>query len=98
MSILTAATELLATQWHLLLATGLVYVAVRLFNIVLQKRQLSKLPCTGQELGDDDKRRASYISSAKTLYYEGYRKFKNGVFRITTTRSMSTVPPCPTPL
>lgn len=92
MAILDAAAsapELLAKQWHLFLAPVLVYAAVWFFQTYLQESEISKIPFAGADLGDEGKRRASYMSNAKNLYLEGYRKFKNGVFRINTARSMT---------
>lgn len=85
-----SATELLAKQWHIFLAPALVYAAVWFFQTYLQAGDISKIPFVGTELGDEDKRRATYMNGAKGIYLDGYRKFKNGIYRITTPRSMTT--------
>lgn len=95
MAILTAtasAAELVAEQWQLFLAPALVYITVWLFQRYSQENHLSKIPFVGTELGDEGKRRARYITSAKDIYLEGYHKFKNGVFRISTPKSMQIIP------
>lgn len=95
MAILTAtasAAELLAEQWHLFLAPAFVYIAGWVFQKYFQENHLSQIPFVGTELGDEGKRRARYIIGAKDIYLEGYRKFKNGVFRISTPKSMEQTP------
>lgn len=87
----TAAKELLLQQWHLFLVPAVVYFAIWLFQTYLQESDLSKIPFAGTGLGDEAKRRAGYIASAGEIYIEGARKFKNGIFRITTTRSMKSI-------
>ncbi|KAI9146868.1 Cytochrome P450 monooxygenase ATR2 [Paramyrothecium foliicola] len=56
-------------------------IAVRLWNI----------PVAGKDLGGSEKRRQAYLKSARQLYTEGYQKFKNGVFQITTSRKSPVV-------
>lgn len=90
MAILTAGasvTELLAEQWHLFLAPAVVYAAIWLFQTFFKENGLSKIPYVGLEIGDEGKRRAHYMAGAREMYLEGYRKFKSGVFRITTAKS-----------
>lgn len=99
MAIATAAisaTELLVKQWHLFLAPTLVYAAVWILqNFVLKKDHLSNIPFAGAGLGDESKRRAVFLTDAKSIYLEGYNKFKRGIYRITTLKSMDKKLPSP---
>lgn len=88
----TSATELLTKQWHLFLAPALVYVVVWLGKRILLQESLTKIPLAGLDLGNEGKRRAGYMAGAKDIYLEGYRKFKHGVFRVTTPKSAKFYP------
>ncbi|KAH7015594.1 cytochrome P450 [Ilyonectria destructans] len=63
---------------------------------ILQRAQLWKIPMIGEELGGTEKRRQAYLAGARKLYTDGYRKFKDGAFRITTSRNSSIVVLSPT--
>ncbi|KAL1866060.1 hypothetical protein Daus18300_006961 [Diaporthe australafricana] len=78
-------TDLVATQWPYVLSTLAAFAAAWLLQALLKKDPLSNLPMVASELGNADKRRAAFVQGAKTIYLEGYRKFKKGVFRITTS-------------
>jgi cytochrome P450 len=52
---------------------------------------LSAFPYFGEELGDESQRRAEFMKRAKSLYIEGYRKFTDTAFRLTTTRESRVV-------
>ncbi|KAJ0122972.1 ent-kaurene oxidase [Diaporthe amygdali] len=78
-------TDLVATQWPYVLSTLLAFAAAWLLQAALKRDPLSSLPMVGIEFGNADKRRAAFVQGAKNIYLEGYRKFRKGVFRITTS-------------
>lgn len=91
MATTTSATELLASQWPYITSTILACAAVWLFQRLLTKDPLSSLPMAGSELGDTKMRRQAYLENAKRVYVEGYRKFKNSAFTITTLLASPTI-------
>ncbi|KAJ9132428.1 Cytochrome P450 [Pleurostoma richardsiae] len=66
---------------------GIAYLLPKAITAV----RLAAIPTVGQELGDKEKRRQAYLAGARKLYNDGYKRFKNGVFRITTSRSSNIV-------
>lgn len=83
---ISAAAERLSVQWPFVLSALLVCAVAWFAQGSLKQDPLSKIPLIGRELGDEAKRRAAYMQGAKDLFDEGHRKFKNGVFRVTTPR------------
>lgn len=87
-----AAAQRLSTQWPFVLSALLVCAVAWLAQGSLKQDPLSKIPLIGGELGDVTKRRAAYMQGAKEMFDEGHRKFKNGVFRMTTPRGIVSNP------
>ncbi|KAL1641927.1 hypothetical protein SLS58_005763 [Diplodia intermedia] len=52
---------------------------------------LAGFPVIGHEWGDEKKRRERFVTGAKGIYLEGYKKFKDGVYQITTVRRSRTI-------
>ncbi|KAL2263955.1 hypothetical protein VTK26DRAFT_3949 [Humicola hyalothermophila] len=46
---------------------------------------MSNLPLAGEELGSDEKRRQAYLTGSSPMYLDGYKRFKDKIFRIITT-------------
>ncbi|KAK0610723.1 cytochrome P450 [Bombardia bombarda] len=84
-------TALVADKLPLIIPTITAFFAVILLQYVLRRDPLSAIPVIAQELGSDEKRRQAYMSRGKQLYSDGYRKFKDGIFRIVTTRKSTVV-------
>ncbi|KAH8885004.1 cytochrome P450 [Thozetella sp. PMI_491] len=78
--------------WHaaaghapVLLAAATVCVSIYLIPKLAAAVRLFFIPVVAQELGPE-KRRQAYLAGARKLYNDGYKQWKNGVFRITTSR------------
>lgn len=89
---LSAAVERLSTQWPVVLSAFLACAVAWLVQGSLKPDHLSKIPLIGAEIGDETKRRAAYMQGAKDMIEQGHRKFKNGIFRLTTPRGMVSYP------
>ncbi|PSN68834.1 ent-kaurene oxidase [Corynespora cassiicola Philippines] len=59
----------------------IIFAACVYLSNVNYRSQLAKLPAFGGA-GGNEKHRKAYLQSAKDMYSEGYRKFKNSVYRI----------------
>ncbi|KAF3765318.1 hypothetical protein M406DRAFT_88222 [Cryphonectria parasitica EP155] len=66
-------------------------VAMFLQTAVVSRSTWTKIPLIGAELGSDEKRRELYLKGAKRVYTEGYKRFKNGVYRIVTPTSSKVI-------
>ncbi|SPQ25579.1 258d739b-6356-4995-8922-698f1a5f90e4 [Thermothielavioides terrestris] len=75
----------------LILPTLVALLVVLLVQNVWSRRPLANIPVVGEELGGDQKRRQAYLSRAADLYLEGYKKFKDSVFRIVTPNKFTVV-------
>ncbi|KAI1248628.1 hypothetical protein MGN70_009828 [Eutypa lata] len=78
----------LATSYSMtykLLGTFATLGAFYLISYLLLSHQSLKFPLVGEELGGYHKRRAYYTDHAVELYKQGYKKFKNSVWRITSS-------------
>lgn len=74
------------------LISGLLAVALAaVVKVATDVFRLDKIPLAGKELGSSEKRRLAYLGGAKALYTQGYQKFQEGVFRITTSRTSPVV-------
>ncbi|KAM5366233.1 hypothetical protein ACJZ2D_010661 [Fusarium nematophilum] len=80
-----------SNRWPILLVTFVVCIGAALAPKITGTIRLWSIPTVGDELGGTEKRRKAYLGGARKLYYDGYRKFKNGVFMITTSRTSPTV-------
>lgn len=68
----------------------LVLFAVTYVSFILSKGPPeAKVPFVGLELGGISKRKKKYVTDANALLKEGYEKFKDGLFQITTTEGNS---------
>jgi hypothetical protein len=82
-----AISDAVSARLPLILPTLAALLAIVLFQNVLSRKPLANIPVAGQHLGGDEKRRQAYLTKAADLYAEGYKKFKDSVFRIVTTNS-----------
>ncbi|PSR80516.1 cytochrome P450 [Coniella lustricola] len=85
------ALELITGRLPVIAAAILVcaaaYLLPRLANLV----RLYNIPVVGKEIGGEEKRRNAYLAGARKLYNDGYKKFKDTAFRISTSRTSSVI-------
>ncbi|KAI0193565.1 cytochrome P450 [Xylaria flabelliformis] len=81
----------LTERWPVLLAALVTLTVAFAYPQALKAIRIAQIPIIGAELGGVTKRRQAYIISARKLYNDGYHKFKNGIFRITTPRDSTVV-------
>ncbi|KAL2161084.1 hypothetical protein VTH06DRAFT_8797 [Thermothelomyces fergusii] len=86
-----AIIDAVGGRLSLILPTLAALVAVWLLQHALSRGPLANIPLVGQELGGDEKRRQAYLARAGDLYLEGYRKFKDRIFRIVTSNKFTVV-------
>ncbi|CCF38023.1 ent-kaurene oxidase [Colletotrichum higginsianum] len=80
-----------AGLWQAALTLLVTLVVGYLAKTSLSSNSLSKIPLVGLEIGDEEKRRLAYLGGAKNIYQQGYQKFKDGIFQITTSRTVPVV-------
>ncbi|KAL1605327.1 hypothetical protein SLS60_004875 [Paraconiothyrium brasiliense] len=68
---------------------ALIAVACYYFPKINLNAQLAKLPSFGTESGE--KQRTEFLKHGKDMYLQGYEKFRNQVFRMTTSDGAETV-------
>lgn len=86
-----AISEAVGARLPLILPTLAALLVVVLLQNVLGQKPLANVPVAGEHLGGDEKRRKAYLTQAADLYVEGYKKFKNSVFRIVTTNKFTVI-------
>ncbi|KAK3290825.1 cytochrome P450 [Chaetomium fimeti] len=86
-----AISDAVSARLPLILPTLAALLAIVLFQNVLSRKPLANIPVAGQHLGGDEKRRQAYLTKAADLYAEGYKKFKDSVFRIVTTNKFTVI-------
>ncbi|KAK0609184.1 Cytochrome P450 monooxygenase atmQ [Lasiodiplodia hormozganensis] len=59
--------------------------------VFLRRDPLAAFPVIGKEWGDEKTRRERFVTGAKQIYLDGYKKFKDGVYQITTVRQSRTI-------
>ncbi|KAG8167283.1 hypothetical protein KVR01_002972 [Diaporthe batatas] len=88
------ATRLLAVPtkiWPFLLITIAVSAAKLLFEAFLKHDPISEIPLVDGDIKDEATRRMKFAKGAKHVYREGYRKFRNGLFRVSSPRESPVV-------
>ncbi|KAG6361075.1 hypothetical protein INS49_009296 [Diaporthe citri] len=88
------AAKLLAVpmkMWPFILIAVVAFAAVRLFQSLSKQDPISKIPLVGGEIEDESTRRMIFAKGAKQVYQEGYRKFKNGLFRVSSPRESTVI-------
>jgi hypothetical protein len=85
----TKANSRKMRMWPFILIAVLVSAAARLFQCLPKQNPISKIPLVGDEIKDEGTRRMMFAKGAKHVYQEGYRKFKNGLFRVSSPRGMN---------
>ncbi|KAK4032898.1 hypothetical protein C8A01DRAFT_40658 [Parachaetomium inaequale] len=86
-----AISDAISARLPLILPTLAALLAVVLLQNVLSRRSLASFPVAGQDLGGDEKRRQAYLLRAADMYLEGYKKFKNSVFRVVTSNKFTVI-------
>ncbi|KAF4509818.1 hypothetical protein G6O67_001762 [Ophiocordyceps sinensis] len=82
---------IVAERW-VSFTTALVFLfTVLVVPSALHHARMSAIPLVGGEIGSLEKRRMAYLTSSRALYNQGYRMFKDGLFRITTSRKSPVV-------
>ncbi|KAF6835727.1 ent-kaurene oxidase [Colletotrichum plurivorum] len=80
--------EEMASRWPLATTAVLACVVGVLLQAVFKSDPWADLPMVGTEFGGSESRRRKFLGGgAKDLYLDGYRKFKERAWRITTTRA-----------
>ncbi|KAK4445433.1 putative cytochrome P450 E-class, group IV [Podospora aff. communis PSN243] len=91
MSRITAIQSLFEDKMSLVLPTIAILVAALILRPYFTANPLSHIAQVGEELGSNEKRRQAFLAGAKALYREGYHKFKDGIFRIVTSKANTSV-------
>ncbi|KAK6716762.1 hypothetical protein SNK04_007713 [Fusarium graminearum] len=86
-----SAFDITANRWPVLLTALLVCLVAAIAPKVGSVLRFWTIPVVGEELGSTEKRRKAYLGGARKLYSDGYQKFKNGIFMITTSKSSPTI-------
>ncbi|KAJ0119705.1 cytochrome P450 monooxygenase [Diaporthe amygdali] len=85
------AIELVAERWPLIV-TAILACTITLFVPTLKRKAaLWHLPIVGKEKWNYETRRMEFLLRAEKVYEEGYRKFRAGIFRITSDMESETV-------
>ncbi|KAM7198936.1 putative cytochrome P450 E-class, group IV [Naviculisporaceae sp. PSN 640] len=84
-------SEVIVDRLPLVVSTSVVFLAVYLLKYLFTPDPLANLPIVGEELGGDGKRLEQFRSNAKETYNEGYKKFRDGLFRVITSRKSRVV-------
>ncbi|KAF4813289.1 Cytochrome P450 monooxygenase ATR2 [Colletotrichum tropicale] len=84
----TTVFEELANRWPIAATAVFACVVAVLLQSVLKSDPWADLPMIGTEFGGAESRRKKFLSgSAKDMYLDGYKRFKERAWRITTTRA-----------
>jgi hypothetical protein len=78
-------SSILEDRVQVLIPVVLVLSAVLIISSRFSGSGYDAFPLLGQEFGNSDQRRKGFLKDAKKLYQEGYARFKNQPFRLTTT-------------
>lgn len=77
-------------MWPFVLVVVIGSAAAWLFQCFSKQDPIAKIPLVGDDIEDEGTRRMRFAKGAKHVYQEGYRKFKNGLFRVSSPRGMNT--------
>lgn len=80
-------------MWPFILIAVVAFAAVRLFQSLSKQDPISRIPLIGDDIEDESTRRMMFAKGAKHVYQTGYRKFKNGLFRVSSPRGMNAESP-----
>lgn len=69
-------STIVADRWITVSTAGLVIVASLWVPSLIAQFRTWQIPVVGEELGSAEKRRQAYLSGARALYNEGYRKVR----------------------
>lgn len=71
-----------AVAVSILLLAG--YLLTSYFQQLLLYYRVSKFPLIGADIGSKEERKNAWIKDSRRFYAEGYEKYKDGVYRVTT--------------
>lgn len=74
--------DILYERWPVVSAALAAFAFAIYFPIFMQGVQLWNIPLVGANLGGSEKRRQAFLSSARSLYLEGYQKVNLPIARI----------------
>ncbi|KAL8357235.1 hypothetical protein RB598_002190 [Gaeumannomyces tritici] len=75
-----------------LVCSAVVVLAFTLIaQYLLKGDPLAAFPFAGEGLHSEQKRREAYLTNTKSVYMEGYRKFRDTVFKVTTSTNKDVV-------
>ncbi|KAK2026053.1 cytochrome P450 [Colletotrichum zoysiae] len=81
-----------ANRWPVAATVSLAFAFAFVVQSVFKHDPLSKIPIVGAEYGGQESRRKKFVNGgAKNLYLDGYNKFKEQAFRITTTKKSTNI-------
>ncbi|KAL8367125.1 hypothetical protein RB595_008885 [Gaeumannomyces hyphopodioides] len=83
--------DVLADRLPLVCSAVLVLVVTLAAQYLLKGDPLAAFPFAGEGLHSEQKRREAYLTNTKSVYMEGYRKFRDTVFKITTSTNKDVV-------
>ena len=83
--------DVLAERLPLLCSAVLVLLVTVAAQYLLKADPLAALPFAGEGLNSEEKRREAYLTNGKSIYMQGYRKFKETIFKITTSTNKDVV-------
>lgn len=84
-TLVSATNEFLMAQWPYIVAIPVAFAASWLLRFLSGKYHFSRIPISTLNAGGEEKQRLAYMKNAKKIYQNGYKNFKNGVFRVSGT-------------
>ncbi|KAF4999069.1 hypothetical protein FDECE_11628 [Fusarium decemcellulare] len=90
-SVSTMAGALTTARLPFLIGIVMAFAVAWSVPLLSRRYHLSKIPIAALEVGGEEKRRLVYMKTARNIYEEGYRRFKNGVFRISGTNKSTNI-------
>ncbi|ETS73381.1 hypothetical protein PFICI_14986 [Pestalotiopsis fici W106-1] len=87
MTSLQVWSDVIVDRWPIISTVALAAVIAAFLPSTLRLIRMFTFPTVGTELGGAEKRRKAYLAGARKLYNDGYRKFKEQAFKITTSRT-----------
>ncbi|KZL83889.1 cytochrome p450 [Colletotrichum incanum] len=85
-----------AHRWPVAMTTLLACVFAFILQMALKSDPLANIPIVGAEYGGQEKRRKKFMcGEAMNLYLDGYKKFKEQAFRITTSMKLTNIAVAP---
>ncbi|KAK2016757.1 cytochrome P450 [Colletotrichum eremochloae] len=81
-----------ANRWPVAATALLAFAFAFIVQSVFKPDPLSQIPIVGAEYGGQESRRKKFVDGgAKNLYLDGYKKFKERAFQLTTTKKSTNI-------